>query len=627
MDMTKAKLKELARKDGLYSTPYLNDKLFLHYKGFREIANLDEYTGLKVLWLEGNGIAEIKGLENQRELTTLYLHENVIETIEGLEACTQLDTLNLSKNMIHSLSGLSHLKKLKVLQLSHNSLTSAADIAPLADLPSLTTLDLSDNRLEDGPAVLELVASLPSLAVLYLHGNPAVKGIPHYRRTLVARCKGLTYLDDRPVFPEERERCEAWYAAYLKDGQAAAGEVERAVAARQAADKREAEERAFHAFADFVRRAAAGETDPGAPNAGHAPAAHALAQGSDGPASGGAGSARSQGDGDGAAASGAGAGAGGPEDDLEDEVPPGGGAEGQDEAALDAEWAAEEAAKERPGAGVALPRVGGATAAGYTALSAGAGAGSARSAGSAASAGSAGSRQPGPRADAVAAELADLPPLVDEGEEEHDAAALPPSSSSSSASSGQQAVLPPAQVQPQLNPYSGERLHVLPESAEARAAREERMARLTAAADVYQARWGCSSDSSGSGSGRVGSDTGRSGSGGVAPAAAAAAAREEPLPEAPSAGDAAAIDDAAAAASSAAPGAALDIRHTGSDTGFLTAAQRGEPAATAQAAPAVAAMPPAAAAPPAAGAASGGTALHAADAPADGAGVDVDELD
>lgn len=103
-----------------------------------------------------------------------------------------------------------------MLQLSHNSLTSAADIAALADLPSLTTLDLSDNRLEDGPAVLELVASLPSLAVLYLHGNPAVKGIPHYRRTLVARCRGLTYLDDRPVFPEERERCEAWYAAYLK---------------------------------------------------------------------------------------------------------------------------------------------------------------------------------------------------------------------------------------------------------------------------------------------------------------------------------------------------------------------------------------------------------------------------
>lgn len=128
MEMTKAKLKELARKDGLYSTPYLNDKLFLHYKGFQEIANLEEYTGLKVLWLEGNGLHEIKGLENQRELTTLYLHENVIETIQGLDACTELDTINLSKNMIHSLSGLSHLKKLKVsLQLHRHSWVTADD--------------------------------------------------------------------------------------------------------------------------------------------------------------------------------------------------------------------------------------------------------------------------------------------------------------------------------------------------------------------------------------------------------------------------------------------------------------------------------------------------------------------
>lgn len=87
MEMTKAKLRELARKDGLYSTPHLNDKLFLHYKGFHRIENLDEYTGLKVLWLEGNGISTIEGLDNQYELTTLYLHENAIETIEGLEAC------------------------------------------------------------------------------------------------------------------------------------------------------------------------------------------------------------------------------------------------------------------------------------------------------------------------------------------------------------------------------------------------------------------------------------------------------------------------------------------------------------------------------------------------------------
>jgi dynein assembly factor 1 len=85
MEMTKAKLKELCRKDSLYSTPYLNDKLYLHYKGFRSIENLGEYTGLKVLWLEGNGLLQISGLDAQADMRTLYLQENLIERIEGVE--------------------------------------------------------------------------------------------------------------------------------------------------------------------------------------------------------------------------------------------------------------------------------------------------------------------------------------------------------------------------------------------------------------------------------------------------------------------------------------------------------------------------------------------------------------
>jgi Leucine-rich repeat (LRR) protein len=85
--MTPQRLKELCRKDGLYvSAPELNDKLYLHYKGFGAIAHLEPYTGLRVLWLEGNGLRRIEGLSEQRQLRTLYLQENGIEVIECLEA-------------------------------------------------------------------------------------------------------------------------------------------------------------------------------------------------------------------------------------------------------------------------------------------------------------------------------------------------------------------------------------------------------------------------------------------------------------------------------------------------------------------------------------------------------------
>lgn len=53
VELTKEFLRNLckeARKkqQDMYVTPEINDRLYLHYKGFRKIQALEEYTGLKV---------------------------------------------------------------------------------------------------------------------------------------------------------------------------------------------------------------------------------------------------------------------------------------------------------------------------------------------------------------------------------------------------------------------------------------------------------------------------------------------------------------------------------------------------------------------------------------------------
>ena len=63
--MSKKYLKILLKK-GLreyYQTPSLNQTLHLNHKGFKKIENLDEFTGLKVLYLDSNCIDQINGLD------------------------------------------------------------------------------------------------------------------------------------------------------------------------------------------------------------------------------------------------------------------------------------------------------------------------------------------------------------------------------------------------------------------------------------------------------------------------------------------------------------------------------------------------------------------------------------
>ncbi|XP_075986845.1 defective transmitter release isoform X2 [Anticarsia gemmatalis] len=207
--MTKEFIKNHCRQHKLYCTPYLNDILYLHFKGFSKIENLEEYTGLKCIFLENNGIQKMEGLDTLSELKCLYLHYNVLRKIENLAGCPKLDTLNIDHNFVTKIENLDVTPDLHTLSIAHNMLTTVDDLIHLKFCKNLSVLDLSYNRIED-PLVVDVLADMVILKVLVLTGNPVVRNIPAYRKTLTLRLKELLNLDNRPVFPRDRACAEAW---------------------------------------------------------------------------------------------------------------------------------------------------------------------------------------------------------------------------------------------------------------------------------------------------------------------------------------------------------------------------------------------------------------------------------
>ncbi|TPX68459.1 hypothetical protein CcCBS67573_g07171 [Chytriomyces confervae] len=246
--MTPKYLKQLCLEQNAYSTASLNDKIYLHFKGFADIENLEGYTGLRSLWLEGNGLSAIKNLDTLIELRCLFLHQNCIETIENLDALVNLDTLNVGNNLIKRIQGLSNLHKLRTLQIDHNYLKTAEDLAHLRECPFLSILDLSFNHIED-VGVVEVFEQMPELSVLNLMSNPVISKIQNYRRSMVSRIKKLTYLDDRPVFDKERLATEAWAIGGL--------EAEREERQRQKDEERREHDRNFEALKQLQEEARA----------------------------------------------------------------------------------------------------------------------------------------------------------------------------------------------------------------------------------------------------------------------------------------------------------------------------------------------------------------------------------
>jgi dynein assembly factor 1 len=195
-----------------YRTPALNEKLYLHFKGFDRVQNLGQFINLKCLYFEGNGCSSTLGLETNTRLFSLMMHENVIEKMEGLTTLVNLRTLNLSDNCIKRIEGLSGCVHLDTLQLKRNRIGNDGldDVRGLLECKSLCNLDVAENRIDDKNVVEEIWQQLPELKVLYSQGNPYCKEVSSYRKTMIAKLPPLKYLDDRPVFEEDRRRAEAY---------------------------------------------------------------------------------------------------------------------------------------------------------------------------------------------------------------------------------------------------------------------------------------------------------------------------------------------------------------------------------------------------------------------------------
>jgi len=166
MRVTRKYLLDMFKKEWrqYYRTFELNEKLYLHYKGFEKLENMHLFPDLKCLYFEGNGMSVISGLETNTEMMSLMLQENLIRKMEGFHTMSQLRTLNLSDNCIFKIEGLENCSLLISLYIKKNRLGSKPlnesddnlcfnALAGLLEAPSIETLDMSNNWIADPTVV------------------------------------------------------------------------------------------------------------------------------------------------------------------------------------------------------------------------------------------------------------------------------------------------------------------------------------------------------------------------------------------------------------------------------------------------------------------------------------------
>jgi hypothetical protein len=206
-EMSLDEIRLSCRENDGYDSAELNEKLYLHFRGFKKIENLDSYVSVKAIWLDSNGLQKMEGLSSLVNLRCLYLGKNLISKIEGLETLSNLTTLDLSNNRLTVIENLSSCTSLQIINFSRNALHSVESIRHLIECSSIENIDLSNNGL-DGDVVAEVFQFMPRLVALTLNGNPATQ-VQSFRKLAITSIPKLAYLD-RPVDELERIGAEAF---------------------------------------------------------------------------------------------------------------------------------------------------------------------------------------------------------------------------------------------------------------------------------------------------------------------------------------------------------------------------------------------------------------------------------
>jgi len=147
-----------------------------------------------------------RGGKTPKQVKELILDNTRATQVEGLNAeYTSLESLSLINVGLTSLKGFPKLPALKRLDLGDNRISSG--LAVLQGSPQLTHLNLSGNRIKD-LETLEPLKSLEHLGNLDLFNNPCSTDEDEFRKKVFEMLPSLKYLDSADVNNEEADESD-----------------------------------------------------------------------------------------------------------------------------------------------------------------------------------------------------------------------------------------------------------------------------------------------------------------------------------------------------------------------------------------------------------------------------------